>query len=486
MNLTPATFISLLPLFVVGATIVAVIGWICIRRQHFVCATITVVGLNAALLSLIPVLTVTPVDVTGLFVIDNFSVLYMALILISGLACTTLSHAYLEGFTADRREEFYILMLCGVLGAITLAISRHLAGFFIGLELLSVPLYGMAAYTFNLRISLESGIKYMILSAATSAFMLFGIALLYAVSGTLSFAGLGQSVTVATAHHLWLIAGIGMIVVAIGFKLSLVPFHLWTPDVYQGAPAPASTFLATVSKVAVFALLVRLFQIAPITTGSHLRYAIEAIAIASMLIGNLLALRQTNIKRLLGYSAIAHMGYLLTVIVVSDKLSVEAAGVYLAVYVLTTLGAFGVVTLVSSPFSGRDAGPLHFYRGLFWRRPFLAAMLTVMMLSLAGVPLTAGFIGKLYVFMVAMNAQLWWLVAAIFIGSGIGLYYYLRVIATMYMHAPGDTKRDVPADWGRRSGGFMVLLISALVIIIGLYPEPLIYLVKAATLATGH
>lgn len=485
MNTNPATFIALLPLFILAATIIAVIGWVSYKRQHFVAATITVVGLNAALLSLLAVIQVTPVDVTPLFVFDNFSVLYIALILISTLACATLSHAYLAGFS-ERREEFYILLLCGALGAVTLAISRHLASFFIGLELLSVPLYGMAAYAFKVRISLESGIKYMILSAATSAFMLFGFALLYSATGHLDFAGLGQSVGMVQAHHKWLIAGIGMVVVALGFKLSLVPFHMWTPDVYEGAPAPASTFLATVSKLAVFALLIRLFQIAPISAGSQLHYAIEAIALASMLVGNLLALRQNNIKRLLGYSAIGHLGYLLTVIVVSNDLAVEAAGVYLTVYVLTTLGAFGVVTLVSSPFGGQDAASLHHYRGLFWRRPFLAAMLTVMMLSLAGVPLTAGFIGKLYVFIVAVQANLWWLVGGIFVGSGIGLYYYLRVIATLYMREPGETKRDAPRDWGRRSGGLMVLLVSTLVILIGLYPQPLIYLVKLATLASGQ
>src|SRR5699024_4874424 len=203
---------------------------------------------------------------------------------------------------------------------------------------------------------------------AASATLLFGMALVYAVSGTLEFDGLAPLVT-SGAPPYWLLVGVGMIVIAFGFKLSLAPFHLWTPDVYEGAPGPASTYLSTVSKLAGFAVLLRFFIIAPSADSAWLHELIVVIAFISMMVGNLLAVRQNNIKRLLGYSSIAHLGYLLTMIAASGGIAVEAAGVYLATYIATMLGAFGVVALVSSPYSGTDAAGLHNYRGLFWRRP---------------------------------------------------------------------------------------------------------------------
>lgn len=481
MTLTIDQLIALAPLWVVGVTVAAVLCCIAWQRHHFVTATITVVGLNLALLSLLGVLTVTPIQVTPLLSIDNYTVLYSALILVASLASSTLAHAYLETLP-DRRDEFYMLLLCAAGGAMALVASRHMASLFIGLELLSVPIFGMAAYTYRDRISLEAGIKYMVLSAAASTFLLFGMALIYAVSGSLAFDQLVATLA-GGGHESWLLAGMGMMVVALGFKLSLVPFHLWTPDVYEGSPAPVATFLATVSKVAVFAMLVRFFQLAPGAESSQIRFLVGAIALASMLAGNLLALRQNNIKRLLGYSSIAHLGYALTTVVASEGIAVEAAGMYLTTYVLTTLGAFGVVTLVSSPYDGPDAGALHYYRGLFWRHPYLAAVLTVMMLSLAGIPLTAGFIGKFYAIAVGVQSDLWWLVAGIVVGSGIGLYYYLRVMVIMYLHEPGQSRRDATSDWGERSGGVMVLLVALAVLALGIYPQPLISLVHAAGMA---
>lgn len=484
MTLTGTDLFALLPVLLVLGTALAVLVSVAVSRQHFVNATITVVGLNAALVSLLLVLRATPESVTDLVVIDDYTVLYTALILVASLACSTLAHAYLDGYPG-RREEFYMLLLTAVAGGIILAASQHLAALFIGLELLSVPLYGMAAYTYRDHRSLEAGLKYMVLSAAASAFLLFGMALLYAATGTLQISELGAAIDSGVTHRSWLVIGTGMMVIAIAFKLSLVPFHLWTPDVYEGAPAPAAAFLATVGKVAVFAVLVRLFQSAPATADATLHQMIAALALISMIAGNLLALRQNNLKRLLGYSSIAHMGYITVAIVATGSLAVEAAGMYLITYVLATLGAFGVLTLVSSPYDGTDAGAVHNYRGLFWRRPYLAAVMTVMMLSLAGIPSTAGFIGKFYVIALGVQSELWWLVGGIVMGSAIGLYYYLRVMVVMYLFEPGERRRDAAHDWGQRSGGIMVLLIALAVMGIGLFPQPLIRLVEAAGLGSG-
>src|SRR5690606_20646162 len=220
---------------------------------------LTIVGLNLALLSVIPALGVAPIQVTPLMLVDKFACYYMALVLVATLACTTLIHAYLGGESGRQgypgnREELYLLMLLSAAGGLVLVSSQHLAGLFIGLELLSVPTYGMIAYAFFNRRSLEAGIKYMVLSAAGSAFLLFGMALLYAESGSLSFSAIGANLSNGLPGLIAQV-GIGMMLIGLAFKLSLVPFHLWTPDVYEGAPAPVAAFLATACKVAVFAVL---------------------------------------------------------------------------------------------------------------------------------------------------------------------------------------------------------------------------------------
>ncbi|MFI8736235.1 NADH-quinone oxidoreductase subunit NuoN [Ectopseudomonas toyotomiensis] len=476
--------IALLPLLVTSLTAVVVMLAIAAKRNHALTFILSVVGLNLALLSLIPALEVAPLEVTPLLLIDTFACYYMALVLAASLACITLIHAYLGGASGKgypgNREELYLLVLLSAAGGLVLVSAQHLAGLFIGLELLSVPTYGMIAYAFFNKRSLEAGIKYMVLSAAGSAFLLFGMALLYAESGNLAFADLGVSLARESSQLVQI--GIGMMLIGLAFKLSLVPFHLWTPDVYEGAPAPVAAFLATASKVAVFAVLLRLYQISPAMSGGWLSDLLTLIAIASILFGNLLALLQNNLKRLLGYSSIAHFGYLLVALIASKGLAVEAVGVYLATYVLTSLGAFGVITLMSTPYSGRDADALYEYRGLFWRRPYLTAVLTVMMLSLAGIPLTAGFIGKFYVIAAGVEAQLWWLLGAMVLGSAIGVFYYLRVMVTLFMREPNMHRHDAPFDWGQRAGGIMLLVVALLAFIIGVYPQPLLELVQHAGL----
>ncbi|MBB2496341.1 NADH-quinone oxidoreductase subunit NuoN [Aquipseudomonas ullengensis] len=486
MQLTTQHFIALLPLLITSATIVVVMLAIAWKRHHSWTFALSVLGLNLALLSIIPTLKVTPLAVTPLLLIDNFACYYMALVLAATLACVTLIHAYLGGESGKgypgNREELYLLMLLSAAGGLVLVSAQHLAGLFIGLELLSVPTYGMIAYAFFNKRSLEAGIKYMVLSAAGSAFLLFGMALLYAESGSLSFAGIGAKLAADGLPSMLAQIGIGMMLIGLAFKLSLVPFHLWTPDVYEGAPAPVAAFLATASKVAVFAVLLRLYQISPVTSGGWLNELLTIIAIASILFGNLLALLQSNLKRLLGYSSIAHFGYLLVALIASKGLAVEAVGVYLATYVLTSLGAFGVITLMSTPYSGRDADALYEYRGLFWRRPYLTAVLTVMMLSLAGIPLTAGFIGKFYVVAAGVQSQLWWLLGALVLGSAIGVFYYLRVMVTLFMVEPNLRRHDAPFNWGQRAGGIMLLFVALLAFFLGVYPQPLLELVQHAGL----
>ena len=481
MTITPQQLIALLPLLIVGLTVVVVMLSIAWRRNHFVNATLAVIGLNLALLSLYFVCQTDPMDVTPLLRVDHYSALYTGLVLLASLATCTFAYPWLATYP-DNREEFYLLVLIAAMGGLLLASANHLASLFIGIELISLPLFGLVGYAFQQKRSLEAAMKYTILSAAASSFLLFGMALVYADSGNLSFASLGANLTDGVMQQPLLLAGLGLMIVGFGFKLSLVPFHLWTPDVYQGAPAPVSTFLATASKIAIFGVLMRLFLYAPMADNEGVRTVLSIIAVASMLFGNLLAISQSNIKRMLGYSSVAHLGYLLIALIAvqAHGLSLESVGVYLAGYLFSSLGAFGVVSLMSSPYRGPDADSLYSYRGLFWQRPILAAVMTVMMLSLAGIPITLGFIGKFYLLAVAVDTHQWWLAGAVVVGSAIGLYYYLRVTVSLYLTPPEKAHRDAPANWAFTAGGIVVLISAILVLLLGVYPQPLISLVHLA------
>ena len=499
MTLTLENFLALLPLLITAATTVVVMLAIAVRRNHWWTATLTVIGLNSALLAiaydvfaplvvheLFPSIVVTPLfqipqTVTPLFVVDGFSLFFSALILAAALGATTLTHAYIESFKRNR-EEMYLLITIATAGAIVLTMAHHMASLFIGLEMMSIALYGMISYTYDRERSLEATIKYIILSATASSIMLFGMALIYAQLGTLSFAEIGAKV--GNDPAMLVVIGGMMLVIGLLFKLSLAPFHLWTPDVYEGAPAPVGVFLATAAKVSVFAVLVR-FVIIEASGASSMPFKLTLVFVAclSMLNGNLLALKQNNIKRMLGYSSIAHFGYLFALILLGGRqFGVEGFAAYLAIYVITALAAFGVVTLMSTADAERDADTLHDYHGLFWHRPFLASIFTVALFSLAGIPLTAGFIGKFYVVMAALAAGFWGWIALCFVvlGSAISIYFYLRTIISMFMTNKDLVPFDAKMDWGQHTGGIVVFLSAALIIIIGIVPNPLIFIAQVS------
>lgn len=481
MTINLQQLIALLPLFIAGLAVIVVMLCVAWRRNHFVNATLTVIGLNLALLSLWFVAQNGPTNVIPLMLIDGLSIFYTGLVLIASLATSTLAYAWLANYP-DNRDEFYLLVLIATTGGILLSNANHLATLFLGIELMSLPLFGMVGYTFRQKCSLEASIKYTLLSAAASSFLMFGMALVYANTGQLSFVGIGQKLSDGMLMQPMLLAGVGMMIVGLGFKLSLVPFHLWTPDVYQGAPAPVSAFLATASKIPIFAVVMRLFLYAPVINNEVMRLVLTIIAFTSMLFGNLMALSQSNIKRVLGYSSISHFGYLVVgIIAIHDhRLALETVGVYLVGYLFANLGAFGVVSLMSSPYSGEDVGSLFSYRGLFWHKPILSAVLTVMMLSLAGIPMTLGFIGKFYIIALAVNSHLSWLTGGVVAGSAIGLFYYLRIIVSLYLSPPENLRHDIPSNWVLTAGGMLLLISSLLLLGLGLYPQPLITLVQLA------
>ena len=464
---------ALLPLVLTAATAVLGMLAIAIARNQALSLWITLIGLGASFASLWPVSGLLPRRITVLLILDSYSVFYFGLILAATWVVSILSYGYLK-LRAERREELYVLLSIATLGSMVLVSSNHFISFFLGLEILSVALYALSAYLRDSSRSLEAGIKYLILAGSSSAFLLFGMALIYAQLGTMDLARIGTLVSTAPYNPLTVV-GLMLIITGIGFKLGVVPFHLWTPDVYEGAPAPVTAFIATVSKGAIFALLLRYFYTSATYSIRPVFAVFAIIAIASMIVGNLLALLQNNVKRILAYSSIAHMGYLLVAFEVGGSMASRAIAFYLVAYFITTLGAFGVITVLSD--SERDRDALADYRGLFWQRPVLASIFTVMLLSLAGIPLTAGFLAKFYVVAAGVSGAAWVLVLILVTTSVVGLFYYLRVLVTMYART---TEVSTPLPLFHPAGAVLIAL-TILLVWFGVYPEVLLNLVRTAS-----
>jgi len=418
-----------MPFLIIATAPVVIMIVISIFRNYKVVYGFSVLALLAAFSSIFFILPSVPHTIEPLFIIDGYSLFFLGIIIISALLVTFLSYEYIKQLDGVK-EEYYIVLFTSTLGAALLAVANHFVLFFLGIETLSISLYILIAFQRSKDSSIEAGIKYLILASVSAAFLLFGMGLIYTAFGTMQFSAIVKALGTSSQFSPLVITGFGMMMVGIGFKLALVPFHMWTPDVYQGAPAPVSAYIATVSKGAVMAILIRFFFSLRGFDNHYFFITVSGIAILSMFVGNILAIRQQNIKRLLGYSSIANMGYLIVILLTGSSRGIQASIFYLISYFVTTIGAFGVITLLST--CKTEAENIEDFRGLFWKRPWIALVFTLSLLSLAGIPVTAGFIAKFYIILEGMKAGLMVLVFSMIINSVIGLYYYLRIITVLF------------------------------------------------------
>ncbi|WP_392565850.1 NADH-quinone oxidoreductase subunit NuoN [Utexia brackfieldae] len=428
--------------------------------------------------------------VTALFTYDGYGLLYTGLILMISIIVASFAYSWFKCNFANQ-GVFYLIMLFSTLGGVILAYSSHLISLFIGVELLSTPLIGLIGFQYSQKNSIEAVIKYMVLSAVAMAFLLMGIAFYYAATGELTFSGLSFQLSTQPELSSLLLTGVCLMLIGIGFKLSLVPFQLWLPDVFQGAPTAVSLFLSTVGKMAIFCAIARLFLLAPIVNNQTIQLILIIMAFCSILVGNFFALMQENIKRLIAYTSIANFGYLFVALIAVQYqvLALETIGVYLIGYILSNICVFGVISMESSSLQNRDKEMVMDLRGLFWRKPIMALAMGIGLLSLAGMPLTIGFIGRFSLLLLGITAQLWWLIAAIVIGSVLGLYIYTRLIINLYLRSDkadislSDSEQQTTATPNIRAmkRNDIIVIISALLILFcGIYPQPLFILVSSA------
>jgi NADH-quinone oxidoreductase subunit N len=434
-------------------------------RQKTIFAPLSIAGLAAALAAAF--LADPGAAFHDMLIVDTFGTFFRILVIGIGILAVLSSSEYL------RREnvlggEFYALVLFSVMGQCVMVTANELIMIFIGLEISSIASYILAGYLRDDKRNNESALKYFLLGSFATAFLLYGVSWIYGITGSTNLELVRHAIE-TPGFDSFALAGVAaaLIFVGLGFKVSAAPFHVWAPDVYQGALAPVSAFLSVGPKAAAFAILIRVFLTAFGPIENRWTPLVWACALATMIVGNFAALKQSNIKRMLAYSSIAHAGYVLVAVAAHSDTGAAAAMFYLAAYALTNIGAFAVVTYFAR--KGEKYVAIDDFAGLAQRQPMMAAMMTIFLLSLIGVPLTGGFFGKFYIFKAALDANLLWLTVLGLLNSAVAAYYYLYILVVMYMKEPGESVENLPpVGFGLK----LAVLASAIgTLILGIFPS---------------
>ncbi len=474
---------AILPLVVIStwAVVLVLVDIVIPRDRKGITAALAALGLIFALYFTLPQYNRHLVAFNGMVIVDGFSAFLNTLFLASGLLAIALAYGFLKRNNIDR-SEYYTLMLFSISGMMLMGIAADLIIIFLALELLSIPLYVLAGFARPRLDSEEAALKYFILGAFSGGFVVYGVALVYGATGSTAIVEIIQAVVAGKAAMVLLTIGAALIMVGFGFKVAAVPFHMWTPDVYQGSPSPVTSFMAVGAKAAGFAALLRIFVSAFPYLSVSLVPILWLISALTMILGNIVAIAQNNIKRMLAYSSIAHAGYILMAVVTFGKGSaaidaVSAALFYLLAYALTNFGAWSVVIALEKS-EGRGL-LLQDYAGLGKKYPAWAAAMTVFMLSFTGVPPTLGFLGKFYLFRSVLEGGFIGLAIIAVLTSLVSAYYYLRVVVIMYMQ---DGEPVVEGDiWLKVAAG----ATAVLVVVLSLFATPLLQWAAQATLQSG-
>ena len=454
------------------AILVLVLGMIVPKEQRFGLGYLVTIGLGIILFISFGFYGINARLFDGMYIVDDFSIFFKQLFLIAGLLVTLGATMYVKK-SGVNYGEFFVMIVFAALGMMILASSGELITLYLALELMTISFYILTGFKKNDSKSAEAGIKYLFLGAMSSGVLLYGLSLVYGMTGSTVISEIGSSLGQMGSLSPALVVGMVFLVAGFGFKISAVPFQMWSPDIYEGAPTPVTAFLAVGSKAAAFAALLRVFLIAFPDYSPQWKMLFAALAALTIIIGNLVAIPQTNIKRMLAYSSIAQAGYIMTGVIAANAAGVRGVAFYGMLYVFATVGAFAVVMNFSAN-TGSDE--IRDYAGLAQRSPLMAAVLTVCLLSMAGIPPLAGFAGKFYLFSSIVDQGYLWLVIIGLLMSMASVYYYLSVAKVMYMADPTD---DSPITV--TAGAKATMLITMIVtVFLGIYPEPLSILANLA------
>ena len=461
------------------------------RHRQTILAWVTLAVLGATAVALIPVADANVQVSRGLIAVDRFALFFKVIFLLSAALTVMMSVRYLE-VEGMRAGEYYFLILCATLGMMFMAGGTDLITLFIGLETMAISFYILTGFLKPSRRSNEAAVKYFLLGAFSLGILLYGMSLMYGLSGSTNLRTIATALTGKESDPRLVLAVI-LVVAGMGFKIAAVPFHMWAPDVYEGAPTPITGFLSVGSKAASFAMLLRIFiESLPAMRVSLVEARAGAaapeigwgvmfyvLAVVTMTVGNFAALTQSNLKRMLAYSSIAHAGYLLIGAVTGTARGVTAMLVYLFVYAFMQLGAFAVLALLRrEDVAGEELKDLN---GLFFRQPFAAVAMLLFMLSLGGIPPTAGFMGKFWLFSAAIESGYIWLAVIGVLNSAVSLYYYIRIVVYMML------KNEPTGSEPRQSPALAVVLVTAVAatLVLGMYPEPLFEFAAASAETLG-
>lgn len=468
-NLNPIDYAALFPLLILLCTalLVLLIETFMEKKAQTLTFLIASLGLILALVSVPLAPDSSNSLLTSWLIFDKLSRFFTAIFLIVSLICTFLANSFFQRFNVTH-GEYYFLLLAATFGLMLIGYSADFLTLFLGIETLSIALYILCAYMKKWKISHESSVKYFLLGSLSSAFLLYGIALIYGAVGTTRFGDLlpaYQNLSSGTLEVFFL-TGIALITISFSFKAAIVPFHVWAPDVYCGAPTPVTAFMAVGTKIGAFAAFIRVFLVALPKFNLYWNEGVSILSYATLIYANYVALQQTQLRRFFAYSGISHAGFLLIPIVASTQDSIPAILFYLSIYALSTLGCFAVMACLDQKSEGVN---LHDLYGLFKRAPLLAVTMSFCLLTLAGLPPTVGFFAKFYIFKVAFEAHYYWLVIVGLLTTILSAYYYLRFAAVMFTEAPKDDRAPATPYAAALVGVFSIVLITVL----SFYPEPL-------------
>ncbi|RMF94968.1 MAG: NADH-quinone oxidoreductase subunit NuoN [Gammaproteobacteria bacterium] len=475
MNFLPAEFLPALPEIVLAAAIcvVLLVDVYLPERLRDITYVLALLGLVLAALAIGEADAGRSVIFSGSYVADELARFLKLIALLAAATAFLYARGYLQA-NGLFKGEYYLLGLFAVLGIFVMISAASLLTMYLGLEMLSLALYALVAFNRDSPVAAEAAMKYFVLGAIASGCLLYGISIVYGITGTVQFAALAKALETLPADDLTLLAGMALIIVGVAFKFGAVPFHMWLPDVYQGAPLPVTLFVGTVPKLAAFALLLRVLVEGMAPLGDGWQPVLAVLAVVSLALGNIVAIAQSNIKRMLAYSTIAHVGFILLGFATGTRAGMEAALFYTVVYVLMAAGAFGILVLASR--DGVEAENIDDLKGLNQRSPWFAAMMLLLMVSMIGVPPLAGFYAKWWILAALLDNGMLGLAIAGVVFSVIGAYYYLRVVKVMYFD-PAPAETALAPGWELR----LVLSVNALLVLgLGLLPERLISLCAQA------